>query len=115
MRRAVALQMHNSTTRRLHNGAAGLVLLAALSVGCGSTASRFESDETIGQSQQAISAGRVIAYVDGTTGSINVGALDANKYTHINYAFADLDAGGNVFSHFGAQDDNNINALKGLK
>ncbi len=73
------------------------------------------AEEPLAQTQQALSAGRVVAYVDGTTGLINAGALDATKYTHINYAFANLDPNGNVYFTYPSQDDPNINALKALK
>jgi GH18 family chitinase len=93
------------------------VSLAAISLLACSSAdvSEHSAEEPVATAKAAVSAGRVVAYVDGTVGTISTSGLDATKYTHINYAFANLDANGNVYFTYPAQDSANLNAIKGLK
>jgi chitinase len=93
-----------------------LLMAAASAAGCSGVSDNSPvAEEAVGQTTQALSAGRVIAYVDGTVGTISTAGLDANKYTHINYAFANLDANGNVYFTYPAQDTTNLNNIKALR
>jgi chitinase len=91
---------------------AGISILIS---GCSAGEDPAVNTESVAETSQALSAGRVIAYVDGTVGTISTAGLDATKYTHINYAFANLDANGNVYFTYPAQDTTNLNNIKALK
>lgn len=108
----------NIVAKSYRSALSAIALSMALgSVGCAADvgADVGDADLEVRQTTQAVSAGRVVAYVDGTVGHIDTSKLSAGKYTHINYAFANLDAWGNVYFTYGQQDINIINQLKALK
>src|SRR6267378_923630 len=56
----------------------------------------------------------VIGYVGGYNGAINAGVIDANKLTHINYAFVDI-KNNRAWLHNEATDTVNLRKLSELK
>lgn len=102
------------TLFQLATGISTLAFAVGATTGCAAEVTD-EDGLSVAEKTQAISSGRVVAYVDGSAGSVNTSNLDASKYTHINYAFANLDAWGNVYFTYGAQDVNNVNQLKALR